>query len=336
LQDIFVFIKDILCILNILLLLTNHMEELMNKNKSQVVAITMILSIMIFATAVSSANTAMGQTAVNTIKINNDSDNDTSAQENIVQPNGTITLSNISTPLHRDNVIYYENTSGYLVYPEVNSSQENNSRQKLPAVVMIHEWWGLNDNMKNMADELAKEGYIVLAVDLYNGKVADTPDAAMKLVNTARSNQNESTSNLLAAVNYLKTQNNVDKTKIASLGWCFGGGQSLQLALNTNPQNPLAATVLYYGNLVTDEKTLSAIKWPVLGIFGSLDQSIPVFQVQSFKKALDADNITNEIYIYEGVGHAFANPTGGSFAPAELKDAWNKTLDFLEQHVKNK
>lgn len=311
------------------------MKEKMNKNKFPVLTITVIFSVMFCAATLLSANSAMGQTADHTININNN--NDINTQENIVQPNGTITLSNISIPLHKENVTYYKNTSGYLVYPETNNNtQVNNPEQKLPAVIMIHEWWGLNDNMKNMADELAKEGYAVLAVDLYNGKVASTPAEAMKLVNFARSNQNESTSNLLAAVNYLAKQNNIDQTKIASLGWCFGGGQSLQLALNTNPHNPLAATILYYGNLVTDEKILSHVKWPVLGIFGSLDQSIPVSEVQKFENALNADNITNEIYVYEGVGHAFANPTGESFAPAELKDAWNKTLSFLEQYVNSK
>jgi carboxymethylenebutenolidase len=256
----------------------------------------------------------------------------------VVSSNGTLTLSNSSVPLHKENVNYYNNTSGYLVYPEDISTQgggQNESTSKLPGVVIIHEWWGLNDQIRNMADELAKEGYTVLAVDLYNGKVAASPDEAMSMVTATRDNQNESNSNMMAAVEYLESLDIVDTSKIVSVGWCFGGGQALQLALNADPASPMAATVLYYGNLVTDQQQLSKLKGPVLGIFGSEDQSIPVSEVKKFEEALNANNITNEIYVYEGVGHAFANPTGESFAPAELKDAWQKTVEFLNSHVKN-
>jgi carboxymethylenebutenolidase len=258
-----------------------------------------------------------------------------------VSSNGTLTLSNSSIPLHKENPNYYKDTSGYLVYPENISTQggggggHNESTSKLPGVVIIHEWWGLNDQIRNMADELAKEGYAVLAVDLYNGQVAASPDEAMSMVTAARDNQNESNLNMMAAVDYLKSLENVDSSKIVSVGWCFGGGQALQLALNADQANPMAATVLYYGNLVTDQQQLSKLKGPVLGIFGSEDQSIPVSEVKKFEEALNANNITNEIYVYEGVGHAFANPTGESFAPAELKDAWQKTVEFLNSHVKN-
>ena len=261
--------------------------------------------------------------------------NNDSNSTNLVSSNGTITLSNDSIPLHKENVFYYKNTSGYLAYPENTSAQANETISKLPGLVVIHEWWGLNDHIKNMADELAKEGYVVLAVDLYNGEVAASPDQAMSLVNAARDNQNESNSNMLAAVDYLKSLPNVDPSKIASVGWCFGGGQALQLALNTPAENPMAATVLYYGNLVTDSQQLAKIKGPVLGVFGSEDQSIPVSEVRDFEAALNANNITNNIYIYKGVGHAFANPTGESFAPGELKDAWQKTIEFLDSNLKN-
>jgi carboxymethylenebutenolidase len=209
------------------------------------------------------------------------------------------------------------------------------SASELPGVIMIHEWWGLNDHIKNMADELSKEGYAVLAVDLYNGKVATSADEAMSLVSGARENQNQSNSNMMAAVDYLKSLDNVDSSKIVSIGWCFGGGQALQLALNADATSPMAATVLYYGNLVSDQQQLSKIKGPVLGIFGSEDQSIPVSEVREFEEALNANNITNDIYIYEGVGHAFANPTGESYAPNELKDAWQKSVEFLNSHIKN-
>lgn len=123
----------------------------------------------------------------------------------------------------------------------------------------------------------------------------------------------------------------MDSSRIASLGWCFGGGQSLQLALNSH--KPLAATVIDYGNLVTDQQQLAKITWPVLRIFGSADQSIPVSSVNQFKAALDANGTPNEIHIYEGVGRAFANPSGDNYAPKETQDAWQKTLAFLGQHL---
>ena len=312
------------------------MEIKQNKTKK---AIFSVLSLLILSLIIAPGiNSVDAQN--NTSNSTNQSitvSNDTTNSSNLVSSNGTLSLSNNSVvPLHKENVVYYNDTSGYLVYPESTPAQgDNESASKLPGVVMVHEWWGLNDHIKNMADELSKEGYAVLAVDLYNGKIATSPDEAMILVTTARENQNESNSNMLAAVDYLKSLDIVDPSKIVSVGWCFGGGQALQLALNTDQASPLAATVLYYGNLVTDEQELSKIKGPVLGIFGSEDQSIPVSEVKKFEESLNANNITNEIYIYEGVGHAFANPTGESFAPDELKDAWQKTINFLDSKVKN-
>jgi carboxymethylenebutenolidase len=241
--------------------------------------------------------------------------------------NNINTSSNIQT-IQNKTVNYYDSASGYLVYPVLNP---NNNTQKLPVVVMIHEWWGLNDNIKDMANMLAKEGYVVLAVDLY-GEVTTDPGRALELSSSVRNNPEEAVANMQGAVNYLGSLENVNSSRIASLGWCFGGGQSLQLAL-TSEEKPLAASVIYYGNLVTDEQSLSTIKWPILGIFGDQDQSIPVDTVNQFKGALDSVGITNEIYIYPGVGHAFANPSGDNYAPEETADAWQKTLAFLDKYV---
>jgi carboxymethylenebutenolidase len=250
---------------------------------------------------------------------------------------------NSSITLENKTVNYFENANGYLVYPISTSTtlpsaesniSTNNNNNTFPAVVMIHEWWGLNENIKNMAESLAKKGYVVLAVDLYNGQVANTTELAQNLVSKVRENPSESINNLQHAVRYLSSLENVNSSKIASLGWCFGGGQSLQLALNTEPGYPLAATIIYYGNLVSDQESLSKIKWPVLGIFGDQDKSIPVDSVKQFEDALNANGITNEIYIYKGVGHAFANPSGDNYAPQETQDAWQKTVSFLEKYLK--
>lgn len=220
-------------------------------------------------------------------------------------------------------VNYYGNATGYLVHPEDGAN--------LPAVIMIHEWWGLNQHIKDAADRLANEGYAVLAVDLYDGEVATESSRAGQLAGSVRNNPDEAIGNLNSAVEHVSSLQNVDSSRIASLGWCFGGGQSLQLALNT--EQPLAATVIYYGNLVTNQTELAEITWPVLGVFGSADQSIPVDTVNQFDAALDANGVTNEIYIYEGVEHAFANPSGDNYAPEETADAWEKTLAFLSKYV---
>jgi len=248
---------------------------------------------------------------------------------NISQLGGYLNFGkNVS--LQNKTVEYYPHSQGYLVYPVPSN---NTVSKKLPAVVMIHEWWGLNKNIKDMANQLAREGFVVLAADLYKGQVANTTQRAMELVQIVRNNQNNSTNNLQSAVKYLSLLPNVDGSKIASLGWCFGGGQSLQLALNSK-EHPLAATILYYGTpLVTDKESLSKIKWPLLGIFGNKDQSIPLDEITQFRTSLNQSGVTNEVLIYNGVGHAFANPSGTNYAPKETEDAWEKTLSFLKKYV---
>jgi carboxymethylenebutenolidase len=250
---------------------------------------------------------------------------------NVSNLSSTVNMGN-TVNLQNKTVEYFPDSKGYLVYPV---SSNDTVGKKLPAVVMIHEWWGLNENIKNMANLLAKQGFVVLAADLYKGEVANNPERAMELVQTVRNNQNNSINNLQTAVKYLSLLPNVDSSKIASLGWCFGGGQSLQLALNSQ-DHPLAATILYYGTpLVTDKALLSKIKWPVLGIFGDKDQSIPIEEIKQFGNSLNQSGITNNIHIYKGVGHAFANPSGDNYAPKETEDAWQKTLSFLKKYVVN-
>lgn len=199
-----------------------------------------------------------------------------------------------------------------------------------PGVVMIHEWWGLNDNIKEMAQLLASEGYVVLAIDLY-GEVATTQEKARKMMTKASADQSASTGKLRSGVSYLRSLPEVGNSKIGSIGWCFGGGQSLQLALSGEKMD---ATVMYYGKVTNDTKELKKIQWPVLGLFAGDDQSISPVSVRSFEAALDELDIENEITIYPGVGHAFANPSGASYAPNETRDAWGKTLTFFNDKLK--
>src|ERR671919_1007398 len=307
---------------------------------SSLLTISLITFFMLETTAVSfllpsiTFEPALAQTEASTQGDENNSnnlDNNTIAYSyNIYRNNNT---QQAPTRLHNSSVSYYDNTTGYLVYPELaNNTQQQQRQEPMPAVIMIHEWWGLNEHIKNQADILAKEGYVVLAVDLYQGEVATTSDRSRELSSSVRNNPASAIDNLQSAVNYVKSLEMVDDTKIASLGWCFGGDWSLQLALNSS-QNPLAATTIYYGRPVTDTTSLSSITWPVLGIFGDQDQAIPVESVKQFASALNASGITNEIYLYEGVGHAFANPSGDNYAPKETTDAWQKTIGFLRTYL---
>ena len=216
-------------------------------------------------------------------------------------------------------VKYYQNSIGYLAAPQLEGDY--------PGIIMIHEWWGLNDNIKEMAEKLASHGYVVLAVDLYDGNVAVTSEQARSLIGSFE--KQYWIDNMNAATSYLQVEYLPEK--IGSIGWCFGGGQSLNLALN----NEMDATVIYYGNLETQLDVLSVIDWPVLGIFAGLDTGIPPETVNEFESALDELSIPNEIYIYPDVNHAFANPSGDRYAPEESSDAWNKTIEFLENNLKN-
>jgi carboxymethylenebutenolidase len=310
------------------------------KSISSLLTISLITFFMLETTAVSfllpsiTFEPALAQTEASTQGDENNSnnlDNNTIAYSyNIYRNNNT---QQAPTRLHNSSVSYYDNTTGYLVYPELaNNTQQQQQQEPMPAVIMIHEWWGLNEHIKNQADILAKEGYVVLAVDLYRGEVAADSNRAMELTSSVRNNSASAIDNLQSAVNYVKSLEMVDGSRIASLGWCFGGDWSLQLALNSS-ENPLAATIVYYGRPVTDTASLSSISWPILGIFGDQDQAIPVESVKQFTSALNASGVTNEIYLYEGVGHAFANPSGDNYAPKETADAWQKTIGFLRTYL---
>lgn len=234
------------------------------------------------------------------------------------EPKNSELFENGSFEITTSSVNYFEDTAGFLAKPSASGTY--------PGVILIHEWWGLNDNIKDMARSLASHGYIALAIDLYAGQVATTSDGARQLVTAFDSA--EGIENIKAAAELLKQNHGVHK--IATIGWCFGGTQSMNYALSGDNLN---ATVIYYGQLVTDEAKLSSISWPVLGIFGELDQGIPVESVREFESSLDQLGIQNEIYIYPGVNHAFANPSGPNHAPQETKDAWQKTLLFLDKSL---
>jgi len=199
-----------------------------------------------------------------------------------------------------------------------------------PALVVIHEWWGLNDWVKEQASKLADEGYVALAVDLYRGKVATTPDEAHEIMRGVP--EDRAARDLHAAFEFLKSQSDVKKDRIGSIGWCMGGGYSLDVAL----QEPtLAAAVINYGHLAADAESIKKINASVLGIFGGQDRGIPVDDVKKFEQELKQHGNKVEILIYPDAGHAFENPNNqAGYRAADAADAWKHTTSFLAATLK--
>jgi carboxymethylenebutenolidase len=198
-----------------------------------------------------------------------------------------------------------------------------------PAILVIHEWWGLNEGVRAMANRLAGLGYIVLAVDLFGGETAATPADARKLMLGVVENPDVATENIRQAYEFLR--DTAGAPRIASLGWCFGGGWSLNAALLF--PNELNAAVIYYGQVTDNEANLRRLNVPILGIFGNEDRAIPVESVKSFEQALMNLEKNYDIEIYPGVGHAFANPTGTNYNAEAAGKAWEKTVAFLDSHL---
>jgi len=235
----------------------------------------------------------------------------------VVQPAREVTAERLAYAEVDDELVY-----GHFAFP-------SDMIEPLPAVIMIHEWWGLNDNIRAMAERLAAEGYIVLAVDLFGGESATTPEVARQLMMRAVENRGSVSSNIEQA--YAFVTKTAGAPRVASLGWCFGGGWSLNTAL-LFPQD-LDAAVIYYGQVTDDEERLAPLDVPILGLFGSADRGIDVESVRRFDAALERLGKDHEIHIYEGAGHAFANPSGNNFNADYAEDAWARTLGFLGAHL---
>ncbi len=202
--------------------------------------------------------------------------------------------------------------------------------RNLPAVLMIHEWWGLNDNMKQMAQRLAGEGYRVLAVDMYNGKVAANAQEAQTYMRELVSNTGRGVSNLRSAAEYLRRRQRAQKVGV--VGWCLGGAWSLQSAL-IMPEE-IDAAVMYYGRVVTDRERLGALDAPLLGLFGSADPTIPVADVRQMETTLKELGKTVEVHVDAGAAHAFANPSCQAYNAAAADDAWRRTTGWFAQHLR--
>ena len=193
-----------------------------------------------------------------------------------------------------------------------------------PGIIVIHEWWGLNENIEHWADRLATAGYAALAVDLYGGVVAKTPDDAMKAMKAV--DQQKAIGVIKTAFDFLASDSRIMAKKRAVIGWCFGGGYSLQSALALPG---LDGAIMYYGQPETDPQKLGAIKARLLGIFANRDKGIPPDTVNKFEAALKQAGVRNEIFRYDAE-HAFANPSNPKYDEKSAADAWTHVLTFLD------
>jgi carboxymethylenebutenolidase len=213
--------------------------------------------------------------------------------------------------------------SGFLVTPA--------GKGPSPAVLVIQEWWGLDDWVKDQARALAKEGYVALAVDLYHGKVTNKQEEAHQFMSGLSSDQ--AMGDLKAAFAFLAARPDVKKDRIGAIGWCMGGRYSLSLATE-EPQ--LKATVAYYGAAPTDEAAIARIQAPVLGNYGGDDKGPSPDAVKAFEAAMKKAGKSIDVKIYDGAPHAFANPNNpwGGYREAAAKDAWARTSAFFAAHLK--
>jgi carboxymethylenebutenolidase len=217
-----------------------------------------------------------------------------------------------------------ETVHGVLYLPQ------GKSKGPFPALVVVHEWWGMNDWVKQKASDLAHQGYAALAIDLYRGKVATTTDQAHEIMRGVP--EDRANRDLLAAVAYLQTLTTVDSKRVGAIGWCMGGGYAFDLAV-LDPK--LKVAVINYGHLAADDSTLQKIHASILGIFGGQDQGIPVADVNKFQQQMQALGKKVEIHIFPDAGHAFENKNNEKgYREQDATMAWKYTVDFLAKNLK--
>jgi carboxymethylenebutenolidase len=199
-----------------------------------------------------------------------------------------------------------------------------------PVVIMIHEFFGINESITGKADGLAEQGYLVIAPDTFRGSTTSLIPRAIYQVITTKPEQVNA--DLDSVYSWLEGQAEVDPARIAIIGFCYGGRTSLLYSLHNSK---LAASVVFYGSPVTDPEILKNLPGPILGIFGGADQSIPVEEVQAFDAALTQANIKHEITIYDDQPHAFVVDMQGIRAGGAQGQAWDQMLAFLNDNLKN-
>ena len=198
-----------------------------------------------------------------------------------------------------------------------------------PVVIMIHEFFGLNQSILSKADGLAEQGYLVIAPDTFRGSTtAWIPRAIYQVITTRPEDVNQDLDSVFA---WAQAQPDADPARIAILGFCYGGRTSLVYSLH-NPR--LAATVMFYGAPETDPQVLKALPGPLLGIFGGADLTIPAADVRAFEAGLNQAGVPNQISIYPDQPHAFVKDMDGIRAGGAQGQAWAEMLAFLEKNLK--
>ena len=200
------------------------------------------------------------------------------------------------------------------------------SAANAPGLLLIHEWWGLNDEMRDIAARMADVGFLALSVDLFEGVVATEPEHARALMTGV--DAAKATETMKGWANWMRRDSGCNG-KVGALGFCMGGGWALNTALAT----PLEASVIFAGPCGKTAAELGALKGPVQGHFGRLDQGIPVQMAEGLREALKAAGKPGEIHIYEEANHAFARIGGPNFHQASADLAWQRTLEFLKKNL---
>ena len=198
-----------------------------------------------------------------------------------------------------------------------------------PAVIVVFEWWGLNEQIRETARRLAREGYVAIVPDLYHGKVADDPEMAHTLVRGL--DDERALADLDDAERWLRAQSRTAKSRLGVVGFCMGGRLSELFALH---EPATAAAVMFYGRPETNPAKLSSLKAPLQGHFGAEDQGIPPDSAAAFRNALKAAGKKGEIYVYPGAGHAFMHEGRASYHAESARQAWERTLAFFKKNLK--
>ncbi len=220
-------------------------------------------------------------------------------------------------------------------------SYDDSIKTKRPGILVVHEWWGLDDYVKRRAEMLAKLGYVAFTVDMYGtGKITDSAEQAREWMTEVTTDVEWWRERALVGINYLKKHKLVDANKIAAIGYCFGGGTVLQLAYSGID---IQGIVSFHGSLpIADESSFGKIKAQMLIAHGNADPFTPRAIVTKFQDTLDKANANWKMIIYGNVRHSFTNPKSDTRGMAALKydknadeDSWQAMQEFFNKIFKN-
>ncbi|MHB8377452.1 MAG: dienelactone hydrolase family protein [Dehalococcoidia bacterium] len=213
------------------------------------------------------------------------------------------------------------NGMGYVARPDDGATH--------PGVIVIQEWWGLDDHIRDVAGRFAREGFIAIAPDLYHGEFASEPDEARKLV--MNMNREQAMKDLSGAVRYLQAIPQVAPKQLGCIGFCMGGSLTLALAA-ASPD--IAAAAPFYAGMQPPPEQIAKIQGEVFAAFGADDTGIPMDNVRKFEQALADRGRNARVKVYDGAPHSFFNDTRPSYRPDAAKDAWEQSLALFRRALR--